>query len=204
MTRVIRSCWKRLSGDGRILVMTSSFNTEWSDFPVNDVFLPFVYQLAKYALTTTDTAASFLVGDQVMFNGASGDEWEVRTPDGRFIRLTLDESGAGWFRDTDIPGNYQAVHGSEQRLFSVNVDTRESDLAAKDEAEVYAAISGSGNRSGEHTAEASMGSIADDEKKQKLWRFALLFIIGLFIFETFLANRRMSINFGETHDKHIT
>lgn len=188
---------ERLLGDGKVLVMTSSFNTEWSDFPVNDVFLPFVYQLVKYALSSADTGRMYTVGDQVPFYGAAGDEWEVRTPDGRIIRVTVDAEGAGWFRDTDSLGNYQAAHGSDQRFFSVNVDTGESDLAAKDEAEVYAAVTGRGDRTEAGTATAGMADSVDDENHQKVWRYVLLVIIGLFMLETYLANRRMSLDFGK-------
>jgi hypothetical protein len=195
---------ERLYGKGKVLALTTSFNTEWGDFPVNDIFLPFVYQLVKYSRSTADTASSFNVGEQVAFYGAPGDQWDVRTPDGKIIRVILDETGTGWFRGTDIPGNYQAVRGAVQRYFSVNVDTRESNLTARDEAEFQAIISGGGNINRAQSKGIAVVQLTDDEKIQNLWRIILLFIVALFMAETYLANRKMGMNFGEIKDKHIT
>jgi hypothetical protein len=182
----------RAVGKGKALVMASSFNTEWSDFPANDIFLPFVYQLVKYGLSSGMRNNSFDVGDQVLFNGSSGDDWEVRTPEGKIIKVTIDKEGIGWFRDTEVPGNYQAEHGSEQHNFSVNVDTRESDFEVKDEAEVAAVLTGGGDRSDGGNV-ITNEKLVEEEKNQKLWRYVLLLIIMLFVAETYLANRKMSI-----------
>ncbi|MFC1490337.1 VWA domain-containing protein [Candidatus Latescibacterota bacterium] len=188
---------ERLIGKGKALVMTSSFNTEWSNFPVNDVFLPFVYQLTKYALSSSKAGSSFAVGDQVPFYGDPGEEWEVRAPGGNIERITIDSEGTGWYHNTDIPGNYQAVRGNIQRYFSVNVNTRESELSVKDESEMYAAIMTLSNRTSDNTFSASFETNVDEEKRQKLWRYVLMLIIALLIFETFIANKKLSINSGK-------
>ncbi len=34
--------------------------------------------------------------------------------------------------------------------------------------------------------------VEDEERKQKLWRYLIMLILGLFAFETVLANRKVS------------
>ena len=188
---------ERIFGKGKILVFTSTLNTEWGDFPVNEIYLPFVYQLVKYILSSSEMKNTFLVGDPVSLYGRPGDEWEVKTPDEKFFKVTMDKSGTGYFRETEIPGNYKAAHGNAQRYFSVNVETLESDLTSKDEAEVYTAVAGQKNQAETRMKLANFRNIAEEEKDQKLWRYILLFIIMLFLFETFFANRKVDTKFRQ-------
>jgi hypothetical protein len=92
---------------------------------------------------------------------------------------------------------YKAAHSNEQRYFSVNVETRESDLTSKDEVEVYTAVAGSINQAKNEMKIENFRNTVAEEKKQKLWRYILLFIIMLFLFETFFANRKVDVKFGQ-------
>lgn len=179
---------ERVLGKGKILVLTSTLNTDWGDFPVNEIYLPFVYQMVRYELSSTEIVTAFSVGDPVPLSGNPGDTWEVRAPDDKMYKAAIDRTGTGYFRETEVPGNYQAANGREQRNFSVNVDTRESDLASQDEMEIRAAFSGQTNQTVRETRQADLGTIAEEEKDQKLWRYLMLFIVALFLFETFFAN----------------
>ena len=40
-------------------------------------------------------------------------------------------------------------------------------------------------------AQAASLIVEDEERKQKLWRYLILLILGLFAFETILANRKV-------------
>ena len=184
---------ERIIGNGKILVFTSTFNTEWGDFPVNEIFLPFVYQVAKYVSASSERKNTFVVGDAVLLNGEPGDEWEVNAPGERIFKVTIDETGTGYFRETEVPGNYKAAHSDEHKYFSVNVETRESDLTSKDEAEVYTAVTRQINKSENEMKLTNLSNILEEEKNQKLWRYIMLFIIALFLFETFFANRKVGV-----------
>ncbi len=188
---------ERIFGKGKILVFTSTLNTEWGDFPVNEIYLPFLYQLVKYILFSSEMKNTFAVGEFVSLNGRSGGEWEVNTPGKKIFKVTMDETGTGYFHETEVPGNYMAAHSNEQRYFSVNVETRESDLTSKDEVEVYTAVAGSINQAKNEMKIENLGNTVAEEKKQKLWRYILLFIIMLFLFETFFANRKVDAKFGQ-------
>lgn len=184
---------ERSIGKGKIIVLTSTFNTEWGDFPVNEIFLPFVYQLAKYVVTSTQRRTDYLVGETVQLEGQVGDEWEIQAPGDKLYKVSVDESGVAYFRNTDSPGNYQAALGNDQHKFSVNLDIRESDLAGRDPEETYAAVAGASQNMEERNLQAKSSDINEDEKRQKLWKYLLFAILGLFLLETVVANRKLSI-----------
>jgi len=184
---------ERILGKGKIIVFTSTFNTEWGDFPVNEIFLPFVYQVTKYVSASSERKNTFVVGDAVPLHGEPGDEWEVNAPGENIFKVTMDETRTGYFRETEVPGNYRAAHSNEQIYFSVNVETRESDLTSKDEAEVYTAVTRPINQEENEMKLTNLSNILKEEKNQKLWRYIMLFIIALFLFETFFANRKVGV-----------
>ncbi|HMB91597.1 MAG TPA: VWA domain-containing protein [Rhodothermales bacterium] len=179
---------ERRLGRGKVLVYTSTFSMQWTNLSIDELFVPFVYQLAKYGLSTSDTRRQFTVGEVVPLIGAPGAEWDVRTPDGNVFKVTNDSTGTGFFREVEVPGHYVAVQGSITFPFSVNVDSRESVLEARDEEEVYASVVAPSDEVAK-TPEAAALIVEDAEKEQKLWRYLIFLVIGLFVLETVLANR---------------
>jgi hypothetical protein len=87
-----------------------------------------------------------------------------------------------------VPGHYAAA-GDATRLFSVNVDPRESDLQARDVEEVYAAVVAPPEDTPTTPEEATAAAVEGEERQQKLWRIVLLVVIALFAAETYLAHR---------------
>ncbi len=183
---------ERRLGNGKVLVYTSSFNTVWTDLPVSEMFVPLAYQIVRYGLDGPGARFGYTVGDVVPLQGRPGDEWEVRAPGNRLYKVTIDTSGTGVFRETEEPGNYQAAGSGSTFLFSVNVDPRESDLDTRDEEEAFAAVAAQTQDVPRTPAEAATAAVEENEREQKLWRYLLLLVIGLFAFETVYANRKAS------------
>ncbi|HEX7070492.1 MAG TPA: hypothetical protein VF190_06790, partial [Rhodothermales bacterium] len=179
---------ERRIGTGRLLVYTSTWNTGWTDLPLDEMYVPFVYQLAQYGSQRSQDGLLFTVGDVVALRGDPGSRWEVRTPEGQVHRVTLDDEGRGAFRETRVPGHYAAASGATTRLFSVNVDPRESNLAARDAEEVYAAVTAPASDAPD-APNAAAATPEEDESRQKLWRLLLLAAIALFVWESWFANR---------------
>lgn len=183
-------------GKGSVLVYTSSLSTEWTDFPINEIFLPFLYQIAEYSSTNVKMRTGFIAGDQVPLSGEANENWEIDAPGDNLFKVTLDENGNANFENTEEPGNYTATNGKENYNFSVNIDTRESDLTNKDEDEVYSTVTRPANENTEEINEilAQNGiNIIEEEKQQKFWKIIIILVIMLFIFETALANRKISV-----------
>ncbi len=181
---------ERPYGRGKILTITSTFNTEWGDFPVNEIYLPFVYQLVKYAVGTEKSNNAFTVGQSIPFAGESGDQWEIRAPDDKIFKLHIEDNGRGYHHETEIPGNYRAVHDNEEFYFSVNVDKQESDLTFRDPEEAYASVTQPLSKIQDDGYPSNIKEMKDTENRQKLWRMVMIFIMLLFAFETFYANRK--------------
>ena len=186
---------ERKSGNGKILVYTSTFNTEWGDFPVNEIYLPFVYQLTKYVSASSKEKVNYIVGESVSLDGNPGDEWDVHTPDENIFKVKIEKNGTGLFRETNVPGNYKAAHLNKQRFFSVNVDTRESELVFKNQDDVYSAVTRLNQNNEEKAGVSIVKDSKEEEKNQKLWQYLLFAIIALFAFETFFANRKKELRF---------
>jgi hypothetical protein len=179
---------ERRLGRGRLLVYASTLGTDWTNFPINELYVPFVHQLVKYAVDSGTARRAYTVGETVVLEGRVGETWDVRSPEGRLFKVDIDETGSGFFRETSAPGNYVAARGAVRFPFSVNVDTEESDLESRDEEEVYASVVPPSVDQTE--AGGNVRLIAQvDERSQKLWRIVLLAAIALLALETLLANR---------------
>ncbi|NNE34653.1 MAG: VWA domain-containing protein [Rhodothermales bacterium] len=191
-------------GAGTLILTTATLGSEWTNFPINELYVPFVYQLAQYAISTGRERMMYNVGEVVGFSGNPGEQWNVRSPRGDVFQVALRQadgnspsgnsidapagSGRGFFRDTDVPGHYVATKGSQRFVFSVNVDPLESDLSRRDVDQVYASVVTPTDEAASEPQTAAEIMVAE-EKNQKLWRFILAAVVLLFMLETFLANR---------------
>ncbi len=177
-------------GQGKVIVYTSSLSPEWTDLPVGEMFVPFLYQLARYALQTSNDQQLFTVGDPVRLESAAGTTWDVRNPTGDIFKVTMDEAGEGFFENTDLPGHYVAAQGTTQRFFSVNVDVTESVLEGRDPEEAHGAVVPPPDDVPLTAELARTIEIDDAERQQKFWRYVILCMVLLFVLETVLANRK--------------
>ncbi|MFC1563394.1 BatA domain-containing protein [candidate division KSB1 bacterium] len=185
---------ERKIGKGRILVYTSTLNTEWCDFPVNEIFLPFLYQIAEYAVTSERRRDEYFVGEYIMITGDADEDWDIYGPGNTNYKVRLDGSGTGYFRDTEMPGNYSVSNGTTGFNFSINIDNTESVLGSKGSEEVYSMVVMPITESPDEVEVRLAGELEAEEKKQKFWKYILIVILMLFLTETFLANRKLSIN----------
>ena len=193
---------------GRVLCFTSTIDRAWNDLPIRAVYLPFLHESSKYlALKDVDAAPNYRVGDSVELKGldaengeaARGREIAVFNPNNVETRLQRNENpteaplqGSVFYEDTAIPGIY-SVHtsGAAPSYFVVNVDTTESDLAARDIEELTSMLNGASDESVEEkaTTELIAQYREDVEKNQNVWVYLMLAVFALAVTEMFLANR---------------
>jgi len=180
-------------GMGKVLVYTSTFNTSWSDFPIHDIYVPFLYQLANYSITHGQVRRLFLVGESIPLKGNPNDVWKIIHVDGRVSEVVVDETGLGLFREANKPGNYLAKSGDKKWNFSVNVNVTESNLETRNTEEVLAIVSKPDEDARQNLTSTMNSKEEDDEKDQKLWLYLILLVILLFIFETYFANKSFTM-----------
>jgi Aerotolerance regulator N-terminal/von Willebrand factor type A domain len=136
-------------GRGRVLLLTTTVDREWTDLPIRPGFLPLMQEAARYLAGApgSDSISALTVGQRREIALANDDRRvEVVKPDGQSLWLTpearaAEPQGRGrrevTFAETDEPGLYR-VHASRtdgtvvehaSQSFVVNVDPAESDPA---------------------------------------------------------------------------
>ncbi|HEY8504383.1 MAG TPA: VWA domain-containing protein, partial [Gemmataceae bacterium] len=127
---------------GRVILYASSFNTDWTSWPLSPSFAPFVQELFRHAVAGTRKPA-VQVGEPLEEHlpvALAGLRARFRTPDGREVEAPVplrDDAALLTLAETDRSGLYRADvgPGRHSALFAVNVPVAaalggsESDLA---------------------------------------------------------------------------
>ena len=193
---------------GRVLCFTSTIDREWNDLPIRAVYLPFLHEAIKYlALKAVDAAPNYRIGDSVELkvsddeNGTAAPRTDIAVfnPNNVETRLQRSENsaedssqGSIFYDETEVPGIYSAhTSGATPYYFIVNLDTTESDLAARDVEELTSMLKGAADESvaEKPTKELIAQYHEDVEKNQNVWIYLMLAVFALAVTEMFLANR---------------
>jgi hypothetical protein len=185
--------------DRGLLLFTSSFDGEWSDFPTSGAFLPMVHKSLFHLIRREEGRGSGLLAGEplrwVTDPRRIGDGRVVcRGPEGLTIPVQVQDSGEGTVVATDplpLPGIYTLVNAPDEILMraAVNLDTHESDLhpmtAPQIEALFGDAVLVKAGRSFDRTLlEARFG--------KELWRLLLVIVFLLLLAESFLSRGRIA------------
>lgn len=181
-------------GNGRTFLVLSTFDLAWTDFPIREVFVPFLYESIDYLAsrgTMHERGAGLyrLAGEAVRL---PDDARHVVLPSGEQVPVETSRSGRKLFTQTRHPGLYRVQSAGGQQTFAVNLDTRESDFTRMDAEAFAAAMINPVARSPEARETASQDRLARDaevERRQGLWWILGFTLIALVLGETLLANR---------------
>jgi hypothetical protein len=182
-------------GRGRVLLLTTTVDREWTDLPIRPGFLPLVQEAARYlaGAPSGEAAAAVTVGQKREIMLEPDDRrLEVVAPSGESRWLTPPAHAGDprarrtlTFADTDEPGFYRvrAARGdgtiSERpdAAFVVNLDPRESDPARLPD----------DKRPDRATAPAAGGPAP--RRRLELWHALGVVAIALVLFESLLTLR---------------
>lgn len=181
-------------GNGRTFLVLSTFDLAWTDFPIREVFVPFLYESVDYLAsrgTMHERGAGLyrLAGEAVRL---PDDARHVLLPSGEQVPVETSRSGRKLFTQTRQPGLYRVQSAGGQQTFAVNLDTRESDFNRMDAEAFAAAMINPVAASPEARETASQDRLARDaevERRQGLWWILGFTLIALVLGETLLANR---------------
>lgn len=182
-------------GKGRVLLFTSTFDTEWTDFPQHGVFLPFIHESVKYlALRKSEKKQEYLVNEPVELSGYEGispTTVAIFNPAEEEYRTKRNEEGSVFYEKTDAPGIYSAHTESETRYFAINVDTIESNLTPRDAEELTSSlINKDTTKLATLTPAAEIKEYHKEvENNQQFWWYMMMALLLLAVGEMFLANR---------------
>ncbi len=181
-------------GNGRTLLFLSTFDLSWNDFPIREVFVPFLYESIDYlasrgAMHVGATGAYRLTGEAVRIPEEAR---YVDLPSGERVQVEASQAGTRLFTQTRQPGLYRVQAEGSPQTFAVNLDTRESDFTRMDVEAFASNVVNPVARSPESRETESLAMYARDaevERRQRLWWFLGFTLIALVLGETFLANR---------------
>jgi hypothetical protein len=185
---------ERRIGNGRVIVLTTSLDTSWTDFPNSSVFLPLVQQTVKYLAHYEPPSAWSTVGQAVdlaaRFKGKA--DRIVVTPTNERRTVRSNESSVLELNEQGVYEVRAAASGSGRPdRIAVNIDPVESDLAPMDPQELVAAVTGLANPNAVNRTADEDNTLtpADAERRQSLWWYLLILGLALLATEMVIANR---------------
>lgn len=131
-------------GRGRVIASATSANSEWTNLPLQMVFVPLIQRLVSHLATQGAGEAALLVGQPVRvgLKDGKGDEvFELTDPTGNTTEVKARKENNGVVVEsapTREPGLYEmkAKDSSETQRFAINLNPAESDLKPLAESEV--------------------------------------------------------------------
>ncbi|MEM6573221.1 MAG: VWA domain-containing protein [Pseudomonadota bacterium] len=175
-------------GDGLVLLVNGGFDRRFNDWPTKASFVPFVGVVADYLAGHRTLERQRVAGTLLALPEREGVSYELVAPSaaGDLFGQRLDRSGVR----LDQTGFY-ALHGSDGtvRHIAVNVDPRESDLVALDEATISRwrdALTQRGLRSAQ-----PVDAVSDEPTDNRLAIWLLCALAALVLAESLLGNYTM-------------
>ena len=183
---------ERHVGAGRLLVLTSPLDRDWSDLAIHPLFVRFIGEAARY-MTAAAAAPNTIVG-AVLPTGVNGHNGaQVFDPSGKRVLALGDTSGQTRLLADQI-GFYEVRGGGRSDWVAVNADPRESDLGRMPDTSVA-----QWNRL-QTPARASYNvqqANADTGAQLKaLWPWLLLLAVTLAFVEPLVANSHLHVRRG--------
>lgn len=180
---------ERLSGQGRVIALTSGWQPRDSQLALSTKFVPFIGAFLDLAGKDVEVAGSVQVHMPVALPAQKGQSSiKVIGPGQHEISL---EAGQSTFTATDRPGIYLAQTSPQPTRFAVNLPASESNTAPLD----LDQLSQSGVKLGiEQTRHERLEGVRQQrdtelEGRQKIWRWLVVVALVTLILESFLAGR---------------
>jgi hypothetical protein len=199
----------RDAGRGRVLLVTTSADADWGNFPLRPLFLPLMHRAVQMLAGGGSDAHDFLVGETVSVPAPAvvSEPPEVTDPGGEIRRLAIDPGPDGGlpYGPLKTTGLYRVSGGGagEDFWFSVNVDPEEGDLARVPADELVQLFGA--ERTRVLTDLAGLTTMLTRSREGRpVWGFLLGGALLLLLFEGFFANRiaaaRSARNAGKEGD----
>ena len=186
---------ERPFGRGRVLLVTTSADAEWTDLPHKAAFLPLLHRSVYYLLRSLQRTWGLAPGEPIVLGLEVGDLErivEVHRPGSQVdeVQTELTDEGPRLrYSRTGQAGFYLLRQRGAREplgLFAVNVDPAEADLSTFGAGELEGLLGDLGVK-----VLAEEGSLAEEVRRSRrgreLWRWLLAGVVVLVLVETFLG-----------------
>jgi hypothetical protein len=185
---------EKKTGEGRVMLVTSTFDNISNDFPLNPVFVPFVEQTARYLTGLEERGGTHIVGSFLELRSAREQAVSVEVIDPTGDKpLSLKERTTAQSLAMVREGFYEVRRANgRHEMVAVNPDRRESDLAVVPEETLDLwKGTGSGGQQPGVTPGATEGEPAT--RPYSLWWWVMLGAALLAVAESLLAGRYLGV-----------
>ena len=191
---------ERLVGQGRVLVLSTTLDTQWNDLAVQPIFLPFLHHSLRYLAAFESLPSGFEVGSVVdvmryaraMAGGdaivAAADDSAliIELPSAKEIRLSRQSP----FLTIEEQGFYQvhrATPAGVEVVLAANINPAEANLKTLDVERFVEDIYNSAEPLSPGVA-LTHRQAGEYEQQQQLWYVILCLVLALTLIEAFSAN----------------
>lgn len=176
------------TGNGRVLMFTSSLGPSWNDLPLTPLYLPFIHQMVRYAGAREENSWYGLGQTFTVRKEANGQPPAVDTPGGARLSEARNTPEGDLLVTAREPGFYRLRYNAQPGFAAVDTDGAEGDFTKLNFGEFMAGVTG-----GAGTAEGSNANLsasgAEVEGRQKVWWSLLFLALLLLLAESVLARR---------------
>lgn len=176
---------ERPVGEGRSMLVTSSLDLGWSNFPLQGLYLPFVHETLTYMIQPPMQQRAWQVGDMVDLSPAFDEgvtQLSVTEPDGTDLQVSSDNP----FYRARMPGFLRTETGFN---FAINIEAAAAELASIDVAVLHDRILNPDTTPAIAEGVRTAQLIAELEQPQRIWWWIVLTVLLLFLLEAWIANR---------------
>ncbi len=174
-------------GEGRVLILTSSFDNATNDLPLHALIVPFIERTSRYLEGGEARQSNVAVGTAIELRTGKdrgGAAAEVTGPDGKRA-LSLEQASTELAFPAAGEGFYDVrTAGGRHELVAVNADRRESDLTPVPE-ETLALWRGTSGA----VPNAGMPGTVPEPVPLSLWKYVLIALLAVAAAESWLADR---------------
>jgi hypothetical protein len=184
------------AGKGRVLMMTTSLDADWSTLPLSSFYLPFVQSAVRHLAAGTLPVRNLLLGEPIQetLDDAADDHATVELPDGEQRSVPLSRFGATSdlrFADTTEPGFYRVRvrdrNGERMLVFAVVGRSNDSDLTQLTDGRIEELEKGLHLKRIDPNDKAIATVVAGSREGYDLWPWALAAVLLLSVSELGLA-----------------
>ena len=177
---------ERVVGQGRVMMVASSLDTEWNNLPLQGLYLPFIHESLRYLAQASMKERAYRIGDVIDLTSAVAEDAAITvvTPAGEESVLgagerTLTASSIGFLR-IEAEG--------EPQFYAVNADPEESVLEKLAPSALQDLITNPDTEP-QQTAEVRTAQlVAELEGPQRVWWWLLILVVLMLLAETRIAN----------------
>ncbi len=177
---------ERHTGQGNVLMLASSLDTEWNNLPLNGLFLPFIHESLRYLAQAGTKERAYRIGSTIDLRSMVEESSVPRIRDAQGDTVTAGPSGF-----TFIPeslGFYTVETEDSSLVYAVNADPEESELEKMAPSALQDQITNPQTRPVQSAQVRTAELIAEREGPQRIWWWILLLVMAMLLAETRIAN----------------